>query len=41
LLEATVSYFISVETKNYTLEEMSEIFESPNPVKASLQKPEM
>jgi MFS family permease len=39
LFEATVSYFISVETKNHTLEELSEIFESPNPVKASLQKP--
>jgi hypothetical protein len=39
LFEATVSYFVSVETKNHTLEELSEIFESPNPVKASLQKP--
>lgn len=36
LIEATVSYFVSVETKGHTLEEMSEIFESPNPVKASL-----
>ncbi|OOQ86896.1 lactose permease [Penicillium brasilianum] len=39
LFEATVSYFVSVETKNHTLEELTEIFESPNPVKASLQKP--
>lgn len=39
LFEASVSYFVSVETKNHTLEELSEIFESPNPVKASLQKP--
>lgn len=35
LFEATVSYFFSVETKGHTLEELSEIFESPNPVKAS------
>lgn len=39
LFEATVSYFVSVETKNHTLEELSETFESPNPVMASLQKP--
>lgn len=38
IFEATVSYFVSVETKGRTLEELSEIFESPNPVKASLQK---
>lgn len=28
----------AVETKGRTLEELTEVFESPNPVKASLQK---
>ncbi|KAK2685310.1 hypothetical protein QWA68_016102 [Fusarium oxysporum] len=36
LLQATISYFFSVETKQQSLEEMSEIFEARNPVKASL-----
>ncbi|KAG9243159.1 hypothetical protein BJ878DRAFT_481358 [Calycina marina] len=31
-------YFLYVETKNRTLEEMTEIFTAPNPVKFSLQK---
>ncbi|KAJ5662052.1 uncharacterized protein N7477_009668 [Penicillium maclennaniae] len=39
LFEASVTYIFSVETKNHTLEELSEIFESLNPAKASLQKP--
>lgn len=38
LIEATISFFVSVETMGHTLEEMSEIFESPDPVKASLKK---
>lgn len=33
-----ISYFYSVETKGYTLEELDDIFESPNPRKASTQK---
>lgn len=31
-------YFFFVETKGRTLEELDEIFESPNPRKASTQK---
>lgn len=38
LVQATISYFFSVETKGRSLEEMTEIFEAPNPVKASLRK---
>lgn len=38
LFEAAVSYLVSVETRGHTLEELSEIFESPNPVKASQQE---
>ncbi|KAG6854345.1 hypothetical protein C0991_007850 [Blastosporella zonata] len=38
LVEAVVIYFCAVETKGRTLEELDEIFESPSPVKASIQK---
>ncbi|EGX89728.1 MFS monosaccharide transporter, putative [Cordyceps militaris CM01] len=38
LIQATISYLFSVETKGRSLEEMSEIFDAPNPVKASLRK---
>lgn len=38
LIEAAISFFVSVDTKSHALEEMSEIFESPNPAKASLRK---
>lgn len=34
----TVIYFFFVETAGKTLEEMSEIFEAPNPRKASIKK---
>ncbi|UNI13372.1 hypothetical protein JDV02_000122 [Purpureocillium takamizusanense] len=37
-MQATVSYFFSVETRRRSLEEMSEIFEADDPVKASLRK---
>ena len=37
-VEFIISYFFSVETKGYTLEELDEIFDSPNPTKASVQK---
>ena len=37
-VELSISYFWSVETKGYTLEELDEIFESPNPRKASTKK---
>ncbi|KAJ4152950.1 hypothetical protein LMH87_009467 [Akanthomyces muscarius] len=37
-VELAISYFYSVETKGYTLEELDDIFESPNPRKASTQK---
>lgn len=36
--QALVFYFVAVETKGRTLEEMNEIFEAKNPVKASLAK---
>lgn len=39
LLQATISYFFSIETKRRSLEEMAEIFDAPDPVKASLRKP--
>ncbi|OAQ65486.1 MFS monosaccharide transporter [Pochonia chlamydosporia 170] len=39
LIQATISYLFSVETKARSLEEMSEIFEARNPVKASLRTP--
>ncbi|KAF5358983.1 hypothetical protein D9758_004837 [Tetrapyrgos nigripes] len=38
LFEATIIYFFAVETRGRTLEELDEIFEDPNPVKASLRK---
>lgn len=37
-IEFGISYFWSVETKGFTLEELDDIFESPNPRKASVQK---
>lgn len=40
-VEFGVSYFFSVETKGYTLEELDAIFESPDPRKASTQKREL
>lgn len=40
-VELCISYFWSVETKGYTLEELGEIFESPNPRKASTKKREV
>lgn len=38
LVEFTVMYFFFPETKERTLEELAEVFEAKNPVKASLQK---
>lgn len=38
VVEFIVSYFFSVETKGFTLEELDGIFNSKNPVKASLHK---
>ncbi|ORY60923.1 general substrate transporter [Pseudomassariella vexata] len=38
LLEVAVIYFFWPETKDRTLEELSEVFEAPNPVKKSLEK---
>ena len=38
VVEMVVIYFFFVETGGKTLEEMSEIFEAPNPVKASIRK---
>ena len=38
LVEFVIIYFFFVETKERTLEEMTEIFEAPNPVKKSLEK---
>jgi sugar porter (SP) family MFS transporter len=37
LIEFACIYFLFVETKGRTLEELEEIFEAPNPVKASVQ----
>ncbi|XWX00579.1 hypothetical protein V2A60_008600 [Cordyceps javanica] len=37
-VELVISYFYNVETKGFTLEELDDIFESPNPRKASTQK---
>lgn len=37
LFEATFIYFFFPETKDRTLEELSEVFEAPNPVKKSLE----
>ena len=36
--EALIWYFFCVETVGYTLEELDQIFNAPNPVKASIQK---
>jgi hypothetical protein len=41
ILEVVVIYFFFVETSNRTLEELTEIFQAPNPVKASLKKTEI
>jgi len=41
LFECVVIYFCAIETKGRTLEELDEIFESPNPVKASITKHEV
>ncbi|CEJ92741.1 hypothetical protein VHEMI08373 [[Torrubiella] hemipterigena] len=41
LVELVISYFWSVETKGFTLEELDDIFESPNPRKASTQRREV
>ncbi|KAJ3868996.1 general substrate transporter [Lentinula edodes] len=38
IFECTMIWFFAVETRGRTLEELNEIFESPNPVKASLAK---
>ena len=37
-MEIITIYFFFVETGGKTLEELREIFEAPNPVKASIQK---
>ncbi|WWC90612.1 uncharacterized protein L201_005548 [Kwoniella dendrophila CBS 6074] len=37
LIQTGIWYFIAVETKGRTLEELDEIFKAPNPVKASLE----
>ncbi|KAG6832173.1 hypothetical protein H0H92_004904 [Tricholoma furcatifolium] len=38
LFECVMIYFFAVETKGRTLEELDEIFGSPNPMRASIQK---
>jgi hypothetical protein len=38
VVEIVVIYFFFVETAGKTLEELGEIFEAPNPRKASTQK---
>ncbi|PMB69049.1 Lactose permease [Beauveria bassiana] len=38
LVQATISHLFSVETKGRSLEEMTAIFDAPNPVQASLRK---
>ena len=40
LFAVVVMYFFFIETKKRTLEELTAIFRSPNPVKASLQSSE-
>jgi MFS family permease len=40
-VEFVISYFFSVETKGFTLEELDAIFESPDPRKASTKKREI
>jgi hypothetical protein len=37
-VEAIIWYFLAIETNGRTLEELEEIFASPNPVKASKQR---
>lgn len=37
-IECLVSYFVHVETKGHSLEELDDIFNAHNPVKASLAK---
>jgi hypothetical protein len=37
-VELVLVYFFFVETKGKTLEELSEVFEAPNPRKASTRK---
>jgi hypothetical protein len=41
ILEFLVIYFLFVETSVRTLEELAEIFQAKNPVKASLKKTEV
>ena len=41
IFEFAFIYFLFVETKNRTLEELTEIFAAKNPVKFSLQKTEV
>ena len=38
VFELTAIYFFWPETKNRTFEELTAVFESPNPVKKSLEK---
>ncbi|KAJ3841779.1 general substrate transporter [Lentinula raphanica] len=38
IFECTMIWFFAVETRGRTLEELNDIFEAPNPVKASLAK---
>jgi hypothetical protein len=37
-IEIVIIYFFAVETSGKTLEELSEIFEAPNPRKESMKK---
>lgn len=41
IFECLIIYFLFVETRNRTLEELAEIFRAPNPVKYSLKKTEI
>ena len=41
VLEVALIYFLFVETKNRTLEELAEIFRAKNPVSFSLKKTEV
>lgn len=38
---AVVIYFTFIETKGWSLEEIEQLFQSPNPVKKSLEKKEI
>ena len=38
IFEVHIIYFFFVETKNKTLEELNEVFNSPNPVTKPLEK---